>query len=362
MVRDRRRAAGGDAQEAPRGRSSRRPTSSTGSSPARWTCRPRTRPSSRACGGSRPTAASRSQVARLGAGGAPEAPYFDRRFMPGETDDVRALPARRRRPRRGRGAAGGIKVRVIGGKGNDLLDDAKAGGTRSTTRSATTRSSRDPARPGTSGPTAAPPGPKGAPWIPPRDWGRDWFLGPLGRATARTTASSSAAASRRSATASAGTRGPSQQTLRAGWAFGAQQPKVDYGGEFHTRRLGLPLGAACATTRASRSCATTASATRPGRRGRRLLQGAPAADGVRPEPDAGRSPSRSTSRWRPRCSTRRPRSRPATSSTRRSRTATGDFGQVGGLGAAAARHARGMNRTAGGRRPCRPASAPPATR
>ena len=88
MVRDR-RGAPRRRPEAPArhaGRGGRR--ASTGTSPGRWTCRPRTRARSRACGASR-AARSRSRWRGSGADGTAGKPYFPRRFVPGETEEVR---------------------------------------------------------------------------------------------------------------------------------------------------------------------------------------------------------------------------------------------------------------------------------
>jgi hypothetical protein len=76
------------------------------------------------------------------------------------------------------------------------------------------------------------PGPKNAPWIPPRDWGRDWFPLPWASYSSDFGVFLGAGV----ATRSYGFRQEpfaGQHTLMAGWAFGASQPKVDYTGELH---------------------------------------------------------------------------------------------------------------------------------
>ncbi|MFI4946820.1 MAG: hypothetical protein ACHP85_26310, partial [Burkholderiales bacterium] len=181
------------------------------------------------------------QVARLGAGGAPEAPYFDRLFKKGETDDIRVYLRGGDDKVEVEGPSGGIKVRVIGGKGNDLLDDAKTGGTKFYDSLGDNKVVEGSGTSWDKRPYTAPPGPEGAPWIPPRDWGRDKFWVPwvsygtdegvfLGGGIT---------------TVGYGFRKhpwADQQTLRAGWAFGAQQPKVDYRGEFQKADSGFHFG------------------------------------------------------------------------------------------------------------------------
>jgi hypothetical protein len=67
---------------------------------------------------------------RLGAASG-QVDYFVRRFLPGETDEVRVFlkGGDDRAATRGRGGPG-VVLRVIGGEGNDLLDDSVGGHTR----------------------------------------------------------------------------------------------------------------------------------------------------------------------------------------------------------------------------------------
>ena len=136
------------------------------------------------------------------------------------------------------GATDGITVRVIGGDGSDVLE-TKTGGTHFYDSVGDNRVSEGSAW--DKRPYTAPPGPASAPWIPPRDWGRDLFFIPwasygsdegvfLGGGYTRV-----GYGFRKNPWAS-------QQTLRAGWAFGAQQPKVDYRGEFHLADSNVRLG------------------------------------------------------------------------------------------------------------------------
>src|SRR6185436_9690023 len=181
------------------------------------------------------------QVARLGASGAPEAPYFDRVFKKGETGDIRVYMRGGDDKVEVEGPSGGIKVRVIGGKGNDLLDDSKTGGTKYYDSLGDNKVVEGSGTAWDKRPYSAPPGPEAAPWIPPRDWGRDKFWVPwLSYGTDEGVFLGAGIT-----TVGYGFRKhpwADQQTLRAGWAFGAQQPKVDYRGEFHKADSGVRFG------------------------------------------------------------------------------------------------------------------------
>jgi hypothetical protein len=183
------------------------------------------------------------EVARRAEDGAAGTPYFSRRFVPGETEEVR-LYLRGGNDRvvvAGRG--GGVVVRVVGGVGDDVLDDSKGGGTRFYDFEGQNRVVRGPGTTEDDRPYDPPPGPKAAPWIPPRDWGRDWFALPW----ASYSSDYGAFLGGGFATKSYGFRQEpyaSQQSLRAGWAFGASQPKVAYDGEFHRPNSRVELGVA----------------------------------------------------------------------------------------------------------------------
>jgi hypothetical protein len=173
----------------------------------------------------------RVAIAALGAGGAPEPPYFERVFRADETDDVRLYLRGGDDRVEVSGPSGPVTVRVIGGKGDDRLDDAKGGGTRYYDSLGGNRVTSGPGTAWDRRPYSAPPGPAGAPWIPPRDWGRDYFLVPWASYGSDIGVFVGGGVS---------TVGYSfrkhpwsdQQTLRAGWAFGAKQPRIDYRGEF----------------------------------------------------------------------------------------------------------------------------------
>lgn len=161
--------------------------------------------------------------------------------MPGETEEVRLYL-------RGgddrvvvEGGGGGIPVRVVGGPGADVVDDSAGGGTRFYDSEG---EDRVVAGPGTAWDRRAyvpPPGPRTAPWIPPRDWGRDWFPVPwLGYGS-----DTGIFLGGGFSTVSYGFRQhpyASRHTLRAGWAFGVNEPRVDYDGQFYRRSSGVRIG------------------------------------------------------------------------------------------------------------------------
>jgi hypothetical protein len=184
------------------------------------------------------------EVAPRGEDGAAGKPYFSRRFVPGETEEVRLYLRGGNDRVVVEGGGGGVTVRVVGGVGDDVLDDSKGGGTRFYDFEGQNRVVAGPGTKEDDRPYEAPPGPKAAPWIPPRDWGRDWFVLPW----ASYSSDYGVFLGGGFATKSYGFRQQpyaSQHSLRAGWAFGASQPKLAYDGEFHRAnsraRLGLTL-------------------------------------------------------------------------------------------------------------------------
>jgi hypothetical protein len=183
----------------------------------------------------------RVQLARLGGDGIPQAPYFDRLFLGDETDDVRLYMRGGDDRIEVEGKGGPITVRVIGGQGNDLLDDARAGGTHYYDSLGSDRVAAGDGTTWSRRPYSAPPGPPAAPWIPPRDWGRDNFFVPWASYSSDYGVFLGGGIS---TVGYAFRKHPwsDQQTLRAGWAFGAKQPRVDYHGEFRRENSGTRLG------------------------------------------------------------------------------------------------------------------------
>jgi hypothetical protein len=181
------------------------------------------------------------ELARRAEDGTARTPFFFRRFVPGETEEVRLYLRAGNDRVTVEGKGGPIRVRVVGGVGDDVLDDSKGGGTRFYDFEGRSKVVEGPGTAQDDRPYAQPPGPKAAPWIPPRDWGRDWF--PLPWASYSSDYGMFAGAG--FATRSYGFRQEpfaSQHTLRAGWAFGASQPKIDYAGEFHRANSRLVTG------------------------------------------------------------------------------------------------------------------------
>lgn len=181
------------------------------------------------------------EVAARGPDDAPKAPYFSRRFVPDETEEVRLYLRAGNDRVVVEGPRGGVEVRVVGGVGDDVLDDSKGGGTRFYDSEGHDKVVKGPGTGWDRRPYEPPPGPKGAEWIPPRDWGRDWFFVPW----ASYSSDYGAFVGGGFATKSYGFRQEpyaSQHELRAGWAIGANQPKIAYDGEFHRANSGLTTG------------------------------------------------------------------------------------------------------------------------
>ena len=191
-----------------------------------------------------PRAAARGRRGRGGAwrgatrDGDSETPYFSRRFVPGETARGAPLPARRRRPRGGRGAgAAGSSVRAIGGAATTCSTTRGRGDALLRLRGPEPRGRGPGTRPGTDAPT-------GAARAEERRRGSRRATGGAtgsscrGRATAPTTASSSGGGF---ATASYGFRQQpfaSQHDPARGLGLRrAASREIDYEGEFHRGEL-----------------------------------------------------------------------------------------------------------------------------
>ncbi len=169
-------------------------------------------------------------VAREGAGG----PSFRRTFHKAETQEVRLYALGGDDKVTITGQPGGIRVRMIGGSGNDTLDASASGDAKlsdSKGRNQAVGAALDERE------YTPPPPPKNAPWIPPRDWTRETWGTPwlsyggdlgifLGYGLTRQ---------------NYGFRKhpfASQHILRAGYAFGEKGGRVDYAGEFHRENHG----------------------------------------------------------------------------------------------------------------------------
>jgi hypothetical protein len=129
------------------------------------------------------------------------------------------------------GGKGAIRLRVVGGAGGDVLDDREGGGTRLS--DADGRNVVEPG-PGTSQdsrPYTPPPPPKNAPWIPPRDFGREtWTVPWIGFG-----ADLGAFIGWGVETRSFGFRKApyaNDHMFRAGYSFGEKNGRVEYVGDY----------------------------------------------------------------------------------------------------------------------------------
>jgi len=173
---------------------------------------------------------------RVAAGGEP---YFVRRFVPRETDEIRIYLLGGDDRVVTRGTRGPITVRVVGGDGNDVLDDSASGGTRFSDTAGQVEEG-----PGTHVDRheyVPPPANPKAPWIPPRDWGRDvlttpWLgYGPDLGFFAGATVVFQSYGFRKDPYAG-------RQIIRAGYSFGATTGKFDYNGDFRVENSGRRYG------------------------------------------------------------------------------------------------------------------------
>lgn len=157
-------------------------------------------------------------------------PVFERTFLPDETDEVRVFLYGGDDRVLVRGPAGGIRLRVIGGDGEDVLDDSDSGSTQYYDASGATDLRRGPGTALDTREYEAPVPVPHVPWLPPRDWGSQttslplsgwsedfgFFLGGLvdhRRFGFRKNPYSS------------------RHTIAGGYAFGAATPRVEYNGE-----------------------------------------------------------------------------------------------------------------------------------
>jgi len=182
------------------------------------------------------------QVTRLGSGdtlveawvrgpdGEPAGdPLYSRTLHRGETREVQIYLGGGDDRVFSKGQANGLEVRVIGGRGRDVVDDSKGGGTHFSD-DADAELVAGPGSHVDGGTYEPPPPPEKAPWIPPRDWGRDTFYLPwlsygsdlgvfLGAGI-----DTQAFGFRKDPYAS-------RHVLRAGWAFGEKTFRADYRAE-----------------------------------------------------------------------------------------------------------------------------------
>jgi len=106
-------------------------------------------------------------------------PWFRRRFRPRETREIR-IDLRGGEDRFVARGRSDVRVRVVGGEGDDLLDDSAGGGARLADWQGRNRVLRGPGTTLDARPYTPPPLESEVPFIPPRDWGRQttwlpWF-------------------------------------------------------------------------------------------------------------------------------------------------------------------------------------------
>jgi hypothetical protein len=105
-------------------------------------------------------------------------PYFHRRFEAAVTHEVRLyLYGGNDKVVVTGGRHGGVLLRVVGGDGQDVLDDSQGGGTRFSSSSSEASVTSGPGTYWDRRPYEEPPTTGRADWMPNRDWGR--FTGPL---------------------------------------------------------------------------------------------------------------------------------------------------------------------------------------
>ena len=165
-------------------------------------------------------------------------PFFRRRFHASETREIRIdLRGGNDRVTVTGGKGGAIKVRVVGGSGEDLFDDSAGGGTRFSD-SAGARLVAGPGSRLDRREYVPPPPNKAAPWIPPRDWGRQTItqglvgFNPDNGVFLGLQLDTRAFGFRQDPYAS-------RQVIRGGYATTARSGRVEYEGEFRRSNSGL---------------------------------------------------------------------------------------------------------------------------
>ena len=223
-------------------------------------------------------------------------PFYRRTLHEGETGEVQIYLGGGDDRVTTLGKANGIEVRVIGGTGRDVVDDTKGGGTRFSSDGGPGELLAGPGSRLDRRKYLPPPPPENAPWIPPRDWGRDTFF--IAVALLRQRHRRARGRGRRHAGRSASARTRTRagtSSARAG-PSGRSTFRADYRAEFRSR-TGAGTGAGTATPRASRRRASSASATRRATAETRRTTSSSQAAPVRLHAHAGPSPRPRASRF-----------------------------------------------------------------
>ena len=170
-----------------------------------------------------------------------ESPWYRRRFLPGETDEVRVyLHGGDDRVTRTGPAGGPIRVRVVAGGGRDVVDDSRSGETEVWRDAGTVEVARGQ---GTSVREEAWVNPhpvKDAPWLEPRSYGH-WTTGNAVFAYHPDIAFVLGYGLTRRAWGFRTEPESSVQSIRAAIATGEGTGKIEYGGTFRRPASGLSL-------------------------------------------------------------------------------------------------------------------------
>ena len=174
----------------------------------------------------------RVTVAALGPDGQARAPYFERVFHSNETDEVRLYTEGANDKVVVTGGKGPIRVRMIGGRGSDVLDDSQGGGSRLSDSQGDNRVVKGPGSSEDDREYKAPPPPPRAPWIPPRDFGQHTMGVPWVSYGSDLGIFLGYGFNTRTFRFRKDPFGQSH-TLRAGWSFGESTGRADYAGIFN---------------------------------------------------------------------------------------------------------------------------------